>query len=388
MKMSAIASLLKEAEDSKIQVPDDLPNVRAALENAPRSRLGNPTAIIDKQLEEFKRFVEEGELIKREYDDLKRLNTAFESAWENAVTNPMLAMGQDERDANPWWQDLYWLGAPAFHTAAGRVKKINAMIKKHGDNEYLQAGLKLAEEIAPLGAAYKELKSKIVKKKAAKIEAETKQKETKSRQMANHDVQRVRAVLTQITQQLRDKVIEGQKDVLYTMINRWAKQYDPNEHRATSNYNFNARNPFARDIVRKAQVHKSSYYDPEELKPQDEIDAVVEGEASKIADNMLSQFIEKNTTKLAEILNNKNNLQRVELVNAQTARGVVEGLMKLTFADGSSFNVNNKVVYSVSNQGKWFARFPTTFHNVLLPDGSRMKGTASEARMKEEFTND
>jgi len=94
-------------------------------------------------------------------------------------------------------------------------------------------------------------------------------------------------------------------------------------------------------------------------------------------------FIQKNTSKLSAIITGKGNLDKIEI--RSWSKQSFEGELDVLFADGSSFVVRNKTVYKVSNKGTWFAQFPTTFHFVKMPDGTKMKGTASERRMHREF---
>ena len=54
------------------------------------------------------------------------------------------------------------------------------------------------------------------------------------------------------------------------------------------------------------------------------------------------------------------------------------------FEDKSRFTVQNSIVLSYSVYGKPFYRYPTTFHNVILPSGDKLKNP-SEARVKKEF---
>ena len=78
-------------------------------------------------------------------------------------------------------------------------------------------------------------------------------------------------------------------------------------------------------------------------------------------------------------------MQTVKLINASTSRGTVEGTIAFEFNDGSSFTVRNKVVMSYSKYNTPFYRYPTTFHNVKMPDGSTMS-QPSEERMLDIFT--
>ena len=112
---------------------------------------------------------------------------------------------------------------------------------------------------------------------------------------------------------------------------------------------------------------------------------IIEEEAQKITDSMIENFIAKNSSKLAVIVKKKDNLKTVILRRAYTDRGTIEGSMQLEFRDGSQFDVDSQLVQSYSKYGRPFVRYPTTFHAVKMPDGKRMKGKASEARMQKEF---
>ena len=54
------------------------------------------------------------------------------------------------------------------------------------------------------------------------------------------------------------------------------------------------------------------------------------------------------------------------------------------FEDKSRFTVQNAIVLSYSVYGKPFYRYPTTFHNVILPNGDKLRNP-SEARVKKAF---
>ena len=58
--------------------------------------------------------------------------------------------------------------------------------------------------------------------------------------------------------------------------------------------------------------------------------------------------------------------------------------MSFEFEDGSKFTVKNGIVLSYSVYGKPFYRYPTTFHDVILPNGDKLS-KPSEAKIKKEF---
>jgi len=118
-------------------------------------------------------------------------------------------------------------------------------------------------------------------------------------------------------------------------------------------------------------------------KAKDNAEELVIEAGKNTAAAIRAAFVSKNTMKLSAILVGKGNLKDVTV--RAWHKGSFNGELDVTFEDGCSFVVRNKTVYKYSSQGKWFAQFPTTFHQVIQPDGSKMKGTASERRMVEEF---
>ena len=57
------------------------------------------------------------------------------------------------------------------------------------------------------------------------------------------------------------------------------------------------------------------------------------------------------------------------------------GDMFFEFADNSSFKTTNKIVLVVNQNGTYFYRFPTTFHDIVL-DGKKYKMQSEEWMVK------
>lgn len=102
-----------------------------------------------------------------------------------------------------------------------------------------------------------------------------------------------------------------------------------------------------------------------------------------IAQQIRAAFICKNTGKLSDIVTGKGDLKAIELLSWSLTN--FEGELHITFEDGSHITVRNKTVGKCSSTGTWFNQYPTTFHFVTFADGTRMKGTCSERRVRKEF---
>lgn len=97
-------------------------------------------------------------------------------------------------------------------------------------------------------------------------------------------------------------------------------------------------------------------------------------------------FVFKNTTRVSLIAKEKGQIPKAKVQEALDGQGVGGFGSKITFrfTDGAVFELRNKTVWKRSSNGIRFAQFPTTFHNVRLPDGSQMS-RPSEKRMQEVF---
>jgi len=120
--------------------------------------------------------------------------------------------------------------------------------------------------------------------------------------------------------------------------------------------------------------------------PKADYEKIARSYAKRDADEARELFVHKNTTRISEIARRKDALPTSELL---TMRGGgktgYDSEILFTFPDGSSFELRNKTVWKTSPLGKFFAQFPTTFHNVILPNGKKMPPPLSEARMLDVF---
>lgn len=103
----------------------------------------------------------------------------------------------------------------------------------------------------------------------------------------------------------------------------------------------------------------------------------------RIADSVRENFVAKNGMKLSLIVKAKGNLKQAKVLHMNSGADY-GGEIAFTFKDGSSFIVRNKTVFKYSSLGRPFEQYPTTFHNVVLPDGKAMS-QPSEKRMVEVF---
>jgi hypothetical protein len=106
---------------------------------------------------------------------------------------------------------------------------------------------------------------------------------------------------------------------------------------------------------------------------------IIAKKAKEYADFAVTGFIAKMVSKFDGICEAKGN---VTTVKANGSLGW--NAIRFEFADGSSFDAQNSIVSKWSVNGRPFNQYPTTFHNVILPGGERMK-QPSEAKVKKLF---
>jgi len=103
----------------------------------------------------------------------------------------------------------------------------------------------------------------------------------------------------------------------------------------------------------------------------------IKEKAVKEAKAIQEAFTIKNIKKVTSIISNKGDLKDSKIVKTSSRDGIMEGIIKFLFSDGSSFSVKNQVVV-VWDTRKPFYRFPTTFIDIEMPDKVKHKMKSEE----------
>ncbi len=330
-------------------------------------------------LEDYRRYKEEGEQTATEFKEMKEyLNSGISEAWNKLIREQYINGGQWEQLPRDVYDIIGDLNVQ-LHTIPGALKKV----RKAPEHPMTEMAIKILESLEEIALDIKGMKGNIVKKKKAKRDEEAATEQKQRTMLGNDDVQKVQSALEQITEDLKEEVYQNNLTWLRGVVKTWHDQYNP-ENQKTHPREYFRNDHFRGMIIQRVTTRKGYGYDSPFIL-NDDYDEYLQKEAKKITQQMIDNFVYKNTQKLAEILTKKNNLKRVILRGADTSRGTIEGSLGLEFNDDSSFIVHSKLVFSYSVKGTPFSRYPTTFHNVVFPDGTRMTGRASEARMKDEF---
>lgn len=113
---------------------------------------------------------------------------------------------------------------------------------------------------------------------------------------------------------------------------------------------------------------------------------LIRSHAENVMNSVRVRFIRKNVSKLSSIIDKKGNLKSMELISEPPISGRPNCEIKVLFEDGSEFIVRNKTVVTYNTRRSYnpFHRFPTTFHDIKLADGT-FKKIMSEEEMNKEF---
>jgi len=332
----------------------------------------------DSSVEKIAFFTKEKELTATELKDNKEgVNRAFEDAYGEFIRAKYFHSGKWESLPEEIRHDADI--SPAAHKTPGQLKKI-AKFKKKIDHPLLNDIEKFLKEIEAISADIVALKGMVVKKKRAEVEKKEAVNASEKEILSHKDVKKVRKMLIQITKDVRSAVEKNYAAYYKSELDNWKEQHKPDDRKTMVGIVY-SRKPHLRAILGAVVEEGKGRYEQVVVKNWK---SIFKKKAAKEADQMLEQFILKNTAKLGKIVAAKDNLKTIKMGNIETSMGVVEGGMDLVFKDGSKFIVINKVVGSYSKNGTPFYRYPTTFHNVKLPDGNKL-GRPSEARMKKEF---
>ena len=140
---------------------------------------------------------------------------------------------------------------------------------------------------------------------------------------------------------------------------------------------------YERTIV--AKFTKSADYLGNSFKIVDDYDTKVRKYAESNTDDILAQFRKKQISKLSSIVEKKGNLENGKrLYFGSGVVGTIDVDIRLFFKDGSAFTIKNQIIMKSNQHGTVFVQYPSTFHDVVFPDGTK-KAKQSEQEMNEKF---
>ena len=236
--------------------------------------------------------------------------------------------------------------------------------------EGMRTYMKVLESWLPIVALLDELKPLIVKGRQPNpnaVQAFQPQKADSTTEKIVIDV------LNQLATPLKPKVI----DSLVDRDEKYVKRFQD----AKLPVSYNEVNKFYKDGEGASVMHLVMNSAGNAVVPdfRDKLKA----KATRDVNDMVAKFIGKNVEKIAPLL------ARKEGSEARVLHGNLDGIgfsgeISFKFKDNTSFVVRNKVVMKYTAMQQQFLQFPTTFHDVVFPDGSK-KAMQSEEQMHKDW---
>lgn len=282
----------------------------------------------------------------------------------------------------------------SLNTAKAQVKKIKDFLKgidkdfPESDKDALKKALEINEAGAALNELIKSLKEKVVKGRKPVAPDPN----TFHSKMGSKEAQEV----------VRKKLESGIKEPLdeyEKYIKEWFESYvrEIDKHDIYEVPKHHSGDPISDmvffkcfDFVETDRTTDKSVTTYKNITRNHNAKTFPSSEAEKIRKGVEARYISKNLKKLSHVVDLKGNLTSIEplathkakIGNANTV--TIESGFKFKFDDGSEFTVINKIVSKYSHTGTPFEQFPTTFHDVKFPDGTKLK-SPSEEKVVNEF---
>ena len=138
--------------------------------------------------------------------------------------------------------------------------------------------------------------------------------------------------------------------------------------------------------IQRDDIRSSTYRN---IKPNNKAATYAADTAGQQREFIETKYLAKNVRKLSQLIDLKGNLEKIEQLpyrapEIASGSGIIESGFQFFFTDNSSFKVINKIVTKYSYSGTRFEQYPTTFHDVILPDKTKLK-IPSEEKMVKEF---
>lgn len=317
--------------------------------------------------------VANGAVANVDHGELKQhFGRLLEVLWDKHVAAPFFHGQGGSADIPDELWDFYYGSMAALHRVEGSLRKVRACKVEHPAVDAMRQVLAEFEPVAQRIAHLKECIVKRVAKSPEEREAEQRFVPTPATPAATRHLWEV---LTQVTERNHQQLVEY-------LTCEHAKRVDMFMSFGAGTRQKLLRHYENRAAVEAATMPRTSPHDEYILRPdfKEALVLLAQKEAVELRDS----FIFKVVSKLAPIVEEKGNLASVCEVNNTIQVGRLSGMLAVEFTDGARFVVDNNVVYAQSTRGKLFARFPLTFHDVTLADGSPMK-QPSEERMHDIF---
>lgn len=318
------------------------------------------------------------------------VNDVLDKSW-NKIVSEKFTYGGRWQELPEVVYDAIGYARPSAHTMAGLVKKVEKAKAKAGDHAVFAATAAYFAEAVPLANLLNAAKDLVVKRQPKAAEETPKERYSKP-PVAGSAVDQVKLLLQQIVDQ-------GAAELRLTLTNNYNRYIDVylqrQEEANSEGKEFSPRTAFrsnrainmdAYEVVSRCTKEDHS---PSPLSRTQgrrviwqkvaDADTFIKDRAEATAKEIEEAFVYKNLAKIDSIVSSKGDYASGKMLSKRIGMGL-EGRIRFEFKDGAAFTVQNSVVWSQSVHGTPFMRFPLTFHDVVMSDGSKMP-QPSEKRM-------
>ena len=329
---------------------------------------------INTLIEGLEKFEKEGELIKKEFSELtSSLSRVSDSVYDNYTGLGSMVHGSYEERTKV--QESLMFDRPSSSAGFKKFSRtLDKMILLNESDETKQAhefAVKATEELMAVRERIQALKDKVVKKRSNVVKKE----EEKAKKASHKDVVKTKEHLEDIIETLHDKIVKRYKSGIMFHYEKIQQALINDDLKVDKRYYKRSEKP---ETQQKRFTYSEIYSVAEEENGSFVLrdKKYLENKADQIAEKMYQDLKEFYTTRVASkvafVLNHKNNLDNIETHKIEVT-DQVESYLKFSFKDNSSFELSTKVEWSTlpSDYTKMFMRVPTRFHNAITPDGEK-----------------
>jgi hypothetical protein len=316
--------------------------------------------------------------------DLKAKINKYYERWTSPIQLSFLDAGRGKTyDPNNGvydseHEDLIQLYYDIPHSFA-QLSKFTRTIKK-SKHKVVKDQVKGFEEFHKYALAMKALKPYIEKGRKPNPNAVVKDKFTPDR-LNPETFKLVQKALTDVIEEQYGDLVKSIKSQYEGYVNDYLDNHDGSK----SPYDYFARSPQPRTVVGRLIVdadNPSSFKVTNPVKIKD-YDKMLNSLAVAVVDDLKARYLIKNIEKVGSVIYKKTSPLKTLQSSGNLEGFGFNGEIKIKFEDGTGFTVRNKAVIVYSGYSDPFFRFPTTFHSVIFPDGSKKKMRSQEQMNKE-----
>ena len=283
----------------------------------------------------------------------------------------LLDIPYNERDNA--WNDLYWATGDQFNQIKGTINKANDALKSTTNpilRSIAQNYIVKANALLPIADKLKAIKLRIAKKETTAVIKLRKFEQIKGK--LNSDIKNE---LEKIAENFRIGIEKKFNAYYHNILKDYIK--DSNDKYITNPYQLYSQDAveLKADLIKLLSKQLNGQY---QILPN--IDQHIDKISKSNSELVIQNFIYKMYNKLGGLLTDIDKPVTVQ----STGSNYKKNEMLFKFDDGGQFILQNNIVLSQSKYGRPFYRYPTTFHNIILPNGNKVNNP-SEVELKKAF---